>query len=102
MGVLSNTCRPHWDYCNKRGYGVLQKIHDAFALSYEIGCTKPDERIFRAAAELAGVAPEEIFFTDDIPSHVESARRVGFDAVQYTSVPTLAAELRKRGLRSNY
>jgi putative hydrolase of the HAD superfamily len=102
MGILSNTCRAHWSYCLKRGYSPLRLLSDAYALSYEIGCTKPDPEIFHAAARLANVAPEEIFFTDDIPSHVESARQVGFDAVVFTDAPTLAVELCRRGIRSNY
>ena len=102
MGILSNTCGPHWHYCSKGRYGIIGKMFDKFALSYEIGTCKPDTRIYNAAAEMAGVASEEIFFTDDIPSHVAAAREAGWDAVQYTTVPALADELSKRGVRSNY
>ena len=66
------------------------------------GHCKPDERIFSAAARLAGVAPEEIFYTDDLPGHVAAARRAGFDAVQYTSPAALYDELASRGVRINY
>ena len=51
---------------------------------------------------LAGVAPQDIFFTDDIPGHVEGARRAGFDAVQYTTTPQLVNDLHDRGVRFNY
>ena len=102
MGILSNTCGPHWDYCSKGRYGIIGKMFDKFALSYEIGACKPGTRIYQAAAEMAGVASEEIFFTDDIPSHVAAARDAGWDAVLYTTVPALASDLSKRGVRSNY
>ncbi len=59
-------------------------------------------RSITCAAELAEVHPEAIFYCDDIPDNVEAARRVGFDAVQYTDTPTLVSELRKRGVRFNY
>jgi glucose-1-phosphatase len=102
MGILSNTCRPHWNYCVHRNYGVVRQMFSTFALSYEIGACKPSPKIFLAAAALARVEPNEIFFTDDIPSHIEGAREAGFDAVLYTSVPALAAALRERGILCNY
>jgi FMN phosphatase YigB (HAD superfamily) len=102
MGILSNTCAPHWSYCLKRNFGPLRMANNAYALSYEIGCTKPDPRIFQAAAALAKTAPEEIFFTDDIFSHVEAAKAAGWDAVPFTTAPKLAEALRERGVQSNY
>lgn len=98
LGVLSNTCRSHWEHCARR-FPVLTESFRVHALSYEVRAAKPNAAIFRAAAELAGVPPEAIFFTDDIAENVDGARAAGFDAVQYTSAPELAAELRSRGLR---
>lgn len=71
-------------------------------MSYELKAMKPQAAIFQAAARLADVQPDEIFFCDDIAGHVAGARAVGIDAVQYTSTPELVAELRKRGIRFNY
>jgi len=41
-----------------------------------------------------GCRPEEIFFVDDIPGHVEGAKAVGIDAIVYSSAAQVAAELR--------
>lgn len=101
LGILSNTCRSHWEHCLRK-FCILRESFSIYALSYEIHQMKPDAAIFQAAAELAGVAPEEIFFTDDTAGHVAGARAAGFDAVPYTSTPQLAAELRGRGVRMNY
>lgn len=101
MGILSNTCHSHWEHCRRR-FTIVAEGFSVHALSFRIGALKPDEDIFRAAAELAQVAPEEIFFTDDVAGHVTAAQAVGFDAVQYTSARRLAGELRKRGIRFNY
>lgn len=101
LGILSNTCAMHWDYCIKR-YRLIAEAFDVYALSYRMGAVKPEAAIFRDAAELAGVRPEEIFFVDDILEHVVGARSVGFDAVQFTSAAALAAELRRRAIRFNY
>ena len=63
---------------------------------------KPESQTYRAAAELAGAAPEEIFFTDDRPENVGAARRAGFDAVVFTTARRLAADLAVRGVEWNY
>ena len=101
MGILSNTCETHWQYCWSH-YRIVAEGFSVYALSYRIGALKPDAAIFRAAADLAGVRPEEIFFVDDLAEHVAGARAVGFDAVQFTTAAVLSAELRQRGIRFNY
>lgn len=101
LGVLSNTCHSHWEYCLRR-FSFLRELFSVHALSYRIRAMKPDPAIFHAAAELAGAVPQEIFYTDDIAGHIAGAKAVGFDAVQYTSTPELVAELRRRGLHFNY
>jgi putative hydrolase of the HAD superfamily len=102
VGVLSNTNELHWDFVTSGRFAMIPDDFEVTALSYEIGAIKPDPRIFAAAAELAGVAPEEVFFTDDMPGHVEAACRAGFDAVEFTTAVKLAEDLRKRGVRINY
>jgi putative hydrolase of the HAD superfamily len=101
LGILSNTCESHWQYCFRR-FRLLGEAFSVFALSYELKAMKPNAAIFLAAARLAGVRPDEIFFCDDIAGHVAGARAAGLDAVQYTSTPDLVGELRKRGIRFNY
>ena len=101
LGILSNTCECHWRHCLGR-YRVIEESFEVHALSYELGAAKPDPAIFRKAAELARVAPEEIFYTDDVPGHVAAARAVGYDAVLFTGPAELAAELDRRGVGLNY
>ena len=100
LGVLSNTCAAHWNYCLPR-YTLLRKF-EVYALSFEIGAMKPDPTTYRAAADLAGAAPEEIFFTDDRPENVEAALAAGYDAVPFTTAARLADDLRRRGVEFNY
>jgi HAD superfamily hydrolase (TIGR01509 family) len=101
LGILSNTCEGHWQHCRQR-FRIVAEPFSVYALSCQIGVTKPEAAIFHKAAELAGVRPQGIFYVDDLPQHVASARAVGFDAVQYTSTPQLVADLRTRGIRLNY
>ncbi len=101
LGILSNTCECHWQHCIEK-YRFVAECFEVHALSFRIGAVKPEAAVYRAAAELAGCRPEEIFFVDDIPGHVEGAKAVGIDAIVYTSAAQVAAELRSRGLRFNY
>jgi putative hydrolase of the HAD superfamily len=100
LGVLSNTSQAHWEFVCRR-YRVMQ-VFQVLALSFEIGAMKPDERIYAAASKLAGVSPQEIFFTDDRPENVAAARQAGWDAVVFKSTSHLARELRGRGVATNY
>jgi glucose-1-phosphatase len=101
MGILSNTCDTHWDYCINR-YAILSEAFSVHALSYRIGAVKPEAAIFRAAAEMAGCRAEEIFFVDDIAGHVAGARAAGLDAVQFTGARALVEGLRRRDVRFNF
>lgn len=102
IGILSNTNIWHWQFITDGRYILFPSAFDAIALSFELKAQKPDKAIYQKAAELAGYAPEEIFYVDDLADNVVGAREAGFDAVQYTTAHDLAIELRKRGLRLNY
>ncbi|MDA7977641.1 MAG: HAD family phosphatase [Pirellulales bacterium] len=103
LGLLSNTNELHWDYVvRQQDDRLIPSAFRALALSFEIQCMKPEPEIFRQAASLAGVPPHEIFYVDDIASHVMAARDVGFDAVQYTTTSQFVADLRRRGIGLNY
>ena len=101
MGILSNTCEAHWEHCIDR-FRTLTELFSVHALSYRLRTQKPEASIFAAAAELAGVAPGEVFFVDDTPGHVAGAVAAGFDAVPFTTVPEFVAELRRREVQFNY
>ena len=98
FGILSNTCGVHWNHLLAGGWAPLTGAVSRIVLSYEVGAAKPDRRIFDAAAVAAGVAPERIFFTDDLPEHVDGARACGWDAELFTSAGGLMAALHDRGL----
>jgi len=101
LGLLSNTCECHWHRIRQSEYGIFS-VFSAIALSYEIKAMKPDSKIYHVAAELADVKLSDVFFCDDVMAHVIGAREAGFDAVQYTTTPSLVADLRRRGMRFNY
>lgn len=102
LGLLSNTSDLHWRFLSDDRYWLIPGPFEQIVLSFEVGLMKPDERIYRLAAERAGVEPHEVFYVDDIAANVEGARNAGFDAVQYTTTPALVAELRRRDISVNY
>ena len=97
--LLSNTCDAHFRWVAAR-MPVLRHFQRR-VLSYEVRACKPEPAIFQAAARAAGVAPGECFFTDDTPSHVEAARRLGIDAVVYRDAAQLVTTLQARGLAAS-
>jgi len=102
IGLLSNTCAAHWDFYASGRFTLIPEAFEVVALSFRIGAMKPDPAIFHAAADLADVEPQEIFYTDDIAANVEAAQSVGFDAVQFITSSQLATSLRERGVSFNF
>jgi len=59
---------------------------------------KPDPAIYALAAQRFGHLPEALLFIDDSEPNVQSARECGWHAHHFIDAPTLAIELRHRGL----
>ncbi len=74
LGLLSNTNELHWRWVTDDRYGAIPLAFDVVTLSYEVGDVKPGPRIFQRAAEMAGVAPEDVFYVDDMDENVAGAR----------------------------
>ncbi len=56
---------------------------NAHCLSYQVGAAKPEEAFFTHVVQIAGCAPEEIVFVDDVPAFGEAAGRIGIRYVPY-------------------
>ena len=56
----------------------LNEYFDKLYLSYQIGVTKPDRRIFDFLIADAGIDPEESLFVDDGPGNVQAAHALDF------------------------
>jgi glucose-1-phosphatase len=96
MLLLSNTDAIHFDWVRAR-YPIFRHFDD-FVVSFQVGCRKPEPRIYREAILKAGCEPREIFFTDDLIENVEAALLAGIDATQFTSLAQLEIDLRSRGV----
>jgi putative hydrolase of the HAD superfamily len=92
-GVLSNS----WGsgaggYDAYAGYDLEQRF-DAVIISDQVGMSKPDEGIYRLAAGMLGVKPEECVFADDNPSYLPPARALGMGVVHFTAPEAGIAEI---------
>jgi len=72
---------------------LFPRLFDAVVISGEVGMRKPEERIFRHAAGLLGLAPAECVFIDDIKVNVAAAEAVGMTAVLHTDPADTLARL---------
>ena len=94
--LLSNTNEIHFDFVIQN-YPILRMIEERL-LSYQAGCMKPQARIFELAIKKAGVAPENIFFTEDRPENIEAAQRSGIQALLFQSETQLKRDMASRGM----
>ena len=81
----------------RRRFGFLDWF-DGVLVSGEEKMVKPDPRFFRLLLDRFGLDPEATFFVDDSEANVAAARRLGLDAVRFTSPEQLRRDLDARGL----
>lgn len=103
LGILSNTNPVQWESLSDGRFPLVALGQSTCPfnwaiLSYEVGVMKPDRAIYAAAIERAGVAPHQVFFTDDRLDNVAGALAAGIDAVQFVDCDRLIADLQDRGV----
>ncbi|MFD4759316.1 HAD family hydrolase [Streptomyces sp. NPDC058439] len=59
------------------GLGIRQYF-EAYAISAELGCQKPDPRMYYHASDALGLAPAQCMFIDDDPGLVAAAIALGY------------------------
>ena len=94
--LVSNTNEAHAEHI-RQNYSVLDYF-DEKIFSFEVGCMKPDRRIYEYAIEASGKPAEALFFTDDRPENIEGARQLGIRAHQFRSESDLIAALQDAGV----
>src|ERR1035437_6908041 len=73
---------------------------DVLVWSYRLGIAKPDPAIYRYMQEKLGTRPEETLFIDDKLENIEASRALGMQAIQFSTVERLRADLIARGLEA--
>ncbi|MFZ0304410.1 MAG: HAD family phosphatase [Terracidiphilus sp.] len=73
---------------------------DVRVWSFQHLMAKPEPAIYRLTLEQLGTRAEETLFVDDREVNVEAAAALGMQAIQFSTVESLRAELIARGLDS--
>lgn len=94
----SNTNELHARRFREQFAGWLRHF-DALVLSHEIGVRKPGAEFFEHCTQLAGCAPAECLFIDDLSANVVGARACGWQGIVYTNFAELCKELTTRGIK---
>ena len=62
---------------------TLAGLPECYALSYKIGCMKPDPRIWLWLLERASLDPRDCVYVDDVEAYCAAAATLGMEAIQY-------------------
>lgn len=82
--AVSNEGREIIEYRIKSAH--LKSFLDDFFISAFVGYQKPDQHIFQMALDVTQVSPNEVFYVDDRPEHLQAAAKLGIKGIQHKSL----------------
>ena len=88
--LLSNTNSLHFEFLQS-SCSVIQKMEKVI-LSYEVGCMKPSVEIFKHALRAGNLAPDLVWYVDDVPEFVAAGAHLGIHAIRFRSARQLRDE----------
>jgi putative hydrolase of the HAD superfamily len=91
-GILSNSFVGARE--REHAYG-FEAMCDVLIYSHEVGCMKPEPRIYHVVCERLGVLPAETAFLDDVQANVDGARAIGMRAITFAHNRQAIAELQQ-------
>jgi putative hydrolase of the HAD superfamily len=88
-GILSNTEKPARPIMERDSY----RIFDPVVLSWEVGSSKPQKRIFEVLIETLRLNPQEILLIDDAAANIAAAKDIGLQGILFTDAESLRSDL---------
>jgi HAD superfamily hydrolase (TIGR01509 family) len=76
----------------------LAQYFDEIIVSSEVGFIKPSADIFTLALQKLGVSADQALFIDDNERHIQAARSLGIQSIQFTSAQELTTALATIGV----
>jgi epoxide hydrolase-like predicted phosphatase len=73
----------------------FEEMCDVIVYSHEVGCTKPDPRIYHVVCERLAVRPADAVLLDDVEENVDGARAIGMRAITFVNNEQAIAELQE-------
>ena len=92
--LLSNTNSRHIKNEIEDNY-VFPNMVNGAVYSYDVGCRKPEKKIYQIACETAKVDPESCVFIDDLKDNIIGAKRAGLNGIHYRNTNDLLNELKR-------
>ena len=89
--LLSNTNALHFQHIRKN-FPILDRF-ESFILSYEVGASKPEEKIYREALQRAGLDPSQTLYTDDILEYIHAAGNLGIHCIHFITAKKFKIEI---------
>ena len=84
-------------YCNMQIIANNYKQNDSVdggIVSFKVGMTKPDPKVYRCFLDKCGLEAESCVFIDDTEENVTAAKALGFAGIVFTSYEDLIDELK--------
>jgi HAD superfamily hydrolase (TIGR01509 family) len=94
--LLSNTNSIHHEY-GWKDFDFI-RYFNKLILSYQVKAYKPEEKIYKAAEDFTKKPPGEHIFIDDVKDYSEAAKKLGWDAINFTDYENLMREFKERGI----
>lgn len=94
--LLSNTNPLHFKYV-KQKYNFAPYF-DEFFLSYQLGCMKPDPKIYKKVIDLTGYKPYQLIFIDDHAKNVRAAESAGITSFVFEGKEELVRKFKQVGI----
>jgi len=95
--LLSNTNPKHIRDEIENKY-EFPKLIDGAVYSFEVGLRKPDMNIYKIAAEMASVEPNESVFVDDLIENITSSKKIGMNSIHFTTFEKLKKDFKILGV----
>ena len=94
---LSNYSKKAYDECGESL--AFMPYMDGGIVSFKVGMTKPDEKVYRCFLERCGLEAETCVFIDDTEENVAAAKELGFEGIVFTTYNELTEKLKKMEIR---
>ena len=95
LGVITNFDSRVRDVLRQLG---IAPYFRCVILAAEEGVAKPDPAVYLLACARMSTSPEDVFFVDDSPGHVDGAREAGMRGCLFVDAVLLADSLRAEGV----
>ena len=92
IGLLSNAGPHLLKILEQEG---ITELFDALTISYQVGATKPNRKIYLKAAEQLNCSPTECIFIDDKLENTAAAEKLGMQTIEYRDFKQMDEDLKE-------